>query len=78
MIKSPKFKHNLRVIDILHNHEHFDVFEKYGVDKYLTSFGMFVSKKFSGRKIGEKLSLARLDVFRFSNLNFIFSISNFQ
>lgn len=59
-IKSESFLQNLRVYSILHDYGNFDVFAKYGVDKYLSSFGMYVPKKFAGRKIGQKLLEARL------------------
>lgn len=49
----------MRVVAVLHDHGNFDVFEKYGVDKCLSSWGVYVPKKFAGRKIGEKLLEAR-------------------
>lgn len=44
---------------MLGKHGNFNVYDKYGVDKYLTAFGVFVPKKYGGRKIGEKLLEAR-------------------
>lgn len=59
---------------MLHNHGNFDVFEKYGVDEYLSSFGMYVPQKYAGRKIGEKLLEAR-SVYKFwRNFNLLTSI----
>lgn len=59
-MKSESFLQNMRVYSILHEYGKFDVFAKYGVDKYLSSFGMSVPKKYKGRKIGEKMLEARL------------------
>lgn len=57
-ITSEAFLQNLKVWSILYNYGNFDVFEKYGVDEYLSSFGMHVPKEYAGRKIGENLLTA--------------------
>lgn len=40
-------------------YKNFDVFEKYGVDEYLASFGLSVAPQYRGRRIGEQLFKAR-------------------
>ncbi len=37
----------------------FDVFEYYGVDKFMDSFALSVDKKYRGRAIGDHLLAAR-------------------
>ncbi|KAG4073891.1 hypothetical protein HA402_014096 [Bradysia odoriphaga] len=54
-IKSEAFLQNMRVFSILSDYGNFDVFDKYGVEEYLSSFGMCVTKEYAGRKIGENL-----------------------
>ncbi|XP_037043931.1 uncharacterized protein LOC119079933 [Bradysia coprophila] len=54
-IKSETFMQNMRVLSILSDYGNFDVFDKYGVEQYLSSFGMCVAKEYAGRKIGENL-----------------------
>lgn len=34
-------------------YENFDTFDYYGVDEFLTSFGLSVDRKYRGRKIGD-------------------------
>lgn len=41
----------------------FSVFEHYGVDKYMASFGLSVDNRYRGRRIGEQLLGARLLIF---------------
>lgn len=36
-----------------------NIFELYGVDKYLSSFGLYVVQKYRGRGIGEQLLRTR-------------------
>lgn len=72
-IKSKSFMQNMKVYSILHNHGNFDVFAKYGVDSYLSSFGVYVPREYAGRKIGEKILEARLISTKYlSRMNFIF------
>lgn len=40
-------------------YENFDTFEHYGVDKYLTSFGLSVGRKYRGRSIGDHFLATR-------------------
>lgn len=40
-------------------YENFNVFENYGVDKYLTSFGLSVGRKYRGRAIGDHFLATR-------------------
>lgn len=47
----------LNIISMLY--ENFSLFEHYGVDEYMTSFGLSVDKKFRGRGIGERILTAR-------------------
>lgn len=44
---------------VLVAYENFDTCEHYGIDQYLTSFGLSVDKKYRGRGIGEQLLLTR-------------------
>lgn len=39
--------------------ENFDVFEHYGVEKYLTDYGLAVDRKYRGRAIGQHFFTAR-------------------
>lgn len=58
-IKSEALLQNLKVHDFLHDYGNLNVFEKYDVDKYLSSLGIYVPGEYAGRKIGEKLLEAR-------------------
>lgn len=40
-------------------YENFNVFDHYGVDEYMASFGLSVDKKYRGRRIGDHLLTAR-------------------
>lgn len=58
-------------------YENFDTFEYYGVDEYLTSFGLSVDRKYRGRKIGDEFLDTRyvvnwiiISFFLFYKLNF--------
>lgn len=42
-------------------YENFDVFEHYGVEEYMASFGLSVDKKYRGRRIGDQLLATRLE-----------------
>ena len=44
----------------LYLYRDFNVYDHYGVDKYMGSFGLCVDKKYRGRAIGEHLLAARL------------------
>lgn len=43
-------------------YEDFDVCDRYGVDKYLTSVSLVVSSKYRGRGIGEQFLEARQSI----------------
>lgn len=55
--KSPVTRDTLDAMALLYRD--FDVFERYGVDKYLSSLGLSVDPKYRGRGIGRQLLLAR-------------------
>lgn len=40
-------------------YEDFDTYKHYGVDRYLTSFGLVVDPKYRGRRIGEQFLRSR-------------------
>ncbi|KAJ6641378.1 hypothetical protein Bhyg_06317, partial [Pseudolycoriella hygida] len=54
-VKSKSLIQIFKVWKALETYGNFNVFERYGVNEYLSSLGMYVPKKFAGRKIGEKL-----------------------
>lgn len=55
-------------------YENFDPFAHYNVDKYLTSFGLSVDRKYRGRGIGEQFLAARKLVIKEFGLNFTHTI----
>lgn len=55
--KSPITRNVLDTMSLLY--QNFDVFERYGVDKYLSSIGLSVDSKYRGRGIGRQFMLAR-------------------
>lgn len=56
-LKSPVMKSVLELIHLLY--ESFDPFEYYGVDEYMSSFGLSVDRKYRGRNIGDHFLASR-------------------
>lgn len=50
----------MRLLFLLH--ENYDIFEKHGVEYYLSSNGLVVGEKYRGQGIGEQLLRARGDI----------------
>lgn len=62
----PKADGERKLYDSLgHLYKDFDVYQHYGVDKYLSCVGLSVSEKYRGRGIGLRLLQARLDKYAF-------------
>ena len=49
------FKDMFDSFDLMYREGNFTVWEKYGVDKYLASFGLAVAPEYRGRGIGQRL-----------------------
>lgn len=66
MIKSENGKKVMKIIDELSKKA--NVYEKYGVDKYMTAFGLSVSPSYRGAALGGHLLDARVDIGREYNI----------
>ena len=57
--ENTSFRELFRLFRVIYEEGKFNVWDKYGVDSYMASFGLCVSPKYRGRMIGDRLLQSR-------------------